>query len=798
VVAQPIRGESRVPHLPEVDSYRVQLVGLQAGLPVDLTFRTNGLRWTPSSSLRLTSTEGRFQTQASIANDALDLTGARLRLMSGYVGGAGFDYEAYGQAMADLGRSFSPASEGELHLAADLPSTDVPKGGIRQVPLLSAKVSVTRSYQWNTGSDSEYAESFHSRPERAQALYGFPNSTSQGLPESQVTVFEGDAAVGSGYLAWTPAGETALIVVPTVRGLQVRRREDSTPHPETWANTRTVKLTLDNSRSEALKVKVTEKLPYRWEDDSGGGSKRVYEFSQQPGEASKKGAFAWDVEAPAHKTAEIRYSYQEPVDLSTLRLAAFAADDSPLERKYLVEAPHTSVRQNSQRNPLRQLQPGGSMVYRFAVPADVKRAELTAWMGNAFRVSLAPEAGGKPGAYTVVADAIAISGRQVRNGETNYAGYLFDLSPFLSDTSRAVYLKIDDPTLANARGGAFIRTAEVVRIPEGFAPRAPRYPTVPPDGAGAVTPARRVLFSFSSFTEAEKPFIYEDTKTWLQDMVWPDRVRVADVDQRIVYVFTIPADVPSADCTVKVANQFVIAVAADRDGKPGPFREEINTIALLGHKVFFGENNREYTVDLTPYLKDNPARRVYVAIYDADPSDGCGAAIARVEVTALDDAERARWQTAQKLLDQYLAEEHRTVYYVLPDGGKEEAAYLYDADGSRAQALSRVVDGSSYVIYRLPVKKEDMGRSWFITVRGDFVISLAPEVNGKPGEFQPISLARDLFSEDLVQRTRNVTTKLIDVTEALVAAGACYVKIADATPEAAPGVTVMRVGLRSS
>jgi hypothetical protein len=88
--------------------------------------------------LRLTSAEGRFQTQASITNTALDLTGARLRLMSGYVGGVGLDYDAYSQAMADLGRSFSPASEGGLHLVAELPSTDVPKGGIRQVPLRSA------------------------------------------------------------------------------------------------------------------------------------------------------------------------------------------------------------------------------------------------------------------------------------------------------------------------------------------------------------------------------------------------------------------------------------------------------------------------------------------------------------------------------------------------------------------------------------------------------------------------------------------------------------------------------------
>ncbi len=124
----------------------------------------------------------------------------------------------------------------------------------------------------------------------------------------------------------------------------MRRREDRTPHPQTWSNTRTVTLTLDNGRSEALAVRVTERLPYRGEDESGGGSKRVYEFSRQPSANGGKGTFVWDVEAPAHQTAEITYSYQEPVDLSTLRLAAFTADDSPLERTYLVRrASHLSA-----------------------------------------------------------------------------------------------------------------------------------------------------------------------------------------------------------------------------------------------------------------------------------------------------------------------------------------------------------------------------------------------------------------------------------------------------------------------
>jgi len=41
---------------------------------------------------------------------------------------------------------------------------------------------------------------------------------------------------------------------------------------------------------------------------------------------------------------------------------------------------------------------------------------------------------------------------------------------------------------------------------------------------GQPTTAERALLSFSVFTDAARPSIYEDTRTWLQDGVWPDTV----------------------------------------------------------------------------------------------------------------------------------------------------------------------------------------------------------------------------------------------------------------------------------
>jgi hypothetical protein len=80
--------------------------------------------------------------------------------------------------------------------------------------------------------------------------------------------------------------------------------------------------------------------------------------------------------------------------------------------------------------------------------------------------------------------------------------------------------------------------------------------------------------------------------------------------------------------------------------RPGPFTEALNAIEVFGRKTFLGGNKGEWIVDLTPYLADKPARTAYLAISDADPKDGFGAAISRVEVAVLDEAETARWSVA--------------------------------------------------------------------------------------------------------------------------------------------------------
>lgn len=173
------------------------------------------------------------------------------------------------------------------------------------------------------------------------------------------------------------------------------------------------------------------RFEYGYSDE--GEAQPTYEFSQQP-QTGKKDVFTWDLPVATRGQAAVTYSYLAPMDTTPFRMIAFEPDDSPRERSYLVEAPHTSVGVGEEGGRYRKIQSDGYILYRFPIPADVQRADLRVWLGQAFRVSLAPEVNGKPGAYTVVADATAIAGRVVRDN-SNRSSYTFDLSPFLSKTS---------------------------------------------------------------------------------------------------------------------------------------------------------------------------------------------------------------------------------------------------------------------------------------------------------------------------------------------------------------------------
>ncbi|UCC67953.1 MAG: DUF4034 domain-containing protein [Armatimonadota bacterium] len=319
-------------------------------------------------------------------------------------------------------------------------------------------------------------------------------------------------------------------------------------------------------------------------------------------------------------------------------------------------------------------------------------------------------------------------------------------------------------------------------------------PVVPVSGTTAAGP-RNVLHAFNVFTPAEDPYVFLDEGTWsmpIGDMTG----RVADARQRIVYSFTIPPDVEGAVLYTRIVNNFAIAVARDEGGKPAEFHEELNAIKWLGRLSFDGGNEHEQVVDLTSYLADNPSRKVYVAIYSAYPQGGWGAAFPRIEVVALDDEEQQRVDRVRRGAA-YFAQQDRARYvlYFIADGGPAERQYIYQDTGSSAEAGYRELGGDASVTYRLPVSAKLLGYSVEVWAQGDYVVSIAADWQGKPGEFEEIKAARDRYPDDVLEAFGNMDNVIGDLFPEILDSGSCYLKVADANPDNAARVIIRDVCL---
>ncbi len=787
VSLEPVFVPGEDPLKPELDRYRAEVTGLSEEMPVEVQFRTGGLGWTPSVALDVAGEKGRITAQASITNKAVELGGARVRLMSG----GSVDVERLPPDLRldsewlvrRVWRSRMARDGGGLQLVLETTGSEAPLGATKQVPLLSSAVTVERSYLWDTAPSESHVSS---TPERIHAVYSFANDTGQALPEGRVTVSEDATAVGDGYLVWTPAGETAVIAVGSVQGLTARRKHETTPMPQTWETRHTVTLQVESTRGEPLTVRVAERLQDEWDygwDDLEG---RAYEFSQQPDEWNQD-LFVWSLPVPPRGRAEVSYSYPEPIDVSTLRFLEIEPNDSPQERRYIVNVDRAAVQfvRDPSQQRIRRIQPEGHITYRLPVPANVKRADLIVSGANTLRISLAPQVDGKPGAFKVVADLVAIAGRRV-NDASNYSNLTFDLTPFLGD-DHVAYVLLDNPS----GGEAFFAWVEAYRVPDGFLSRGREYalgeaaaPVIPAPGAATAAP-RRTLYSFTAGTAAEEAHIFLDLKT---SPVSEYSARVAYINQKMVYSFTIPPEVDGAYLIVEAWNAAVVAVARDAGGEPAEFHEELNLLTLFG-RVDRGEgwSRQDYAVDLTPYLEDNPSRTVYVAIYSADQTTGwAGSAWRRIDVAVLDDGEQARVARIRRTVDYMVKEVRaRSLLHVRTNRGDGDAAYLYQDRGSTMQRHSRVVEGDAEVTYRLPMKVEYSGAELLVWVLGDSVVSYATDEEGGPAQFADVFRARDEFEEHAVETHTNPGHAKIPITAAMIDSGAVYIRVRDGAPDKA-------------
>nr|BFF17163.1 hypothetical protein GCM10025730_06840 [Promicromonospora thailandica] len=99
--------------------------------------------------------------------------------------------------------------------------------------------------------------------------------------------------------------------------------------------------------------------------------------------------------------------------------------------------------------------------------------------------------------------------------------------------------------------------------------------------------------------------------------------RFADGTSRFVYKLPFPAEATSAEATLTIDNQYVVALSGDG--------EDWTVVLQEDEEIRDGSNKADHTLDLTPYLGDDKA--VYIRVTDAFTADGWGGGVYHVTAT---------------------------------------------------------------------------------------------------------------------------------------------------------------------
>jgi hypothetical protein len=138
-------------------------------------------------------------------------------------------------------------------------------------------------------------------------------------------------------------------------------------------------------------------------------------------------------------------------------------------------------------------------------------------------------------------------------------------------------------------------------------------------------PASGTSFAkFTANTETEATYLIEAPGTATQP-----NARFADAGAHMIYEFNLPDTVTTAFARVQVGNQFVISAAA---GAEGEYTELKNYVAETGNEVRDNSNFDFYTLNLTPFLANNPTKVVRIQLTDGVPTDGWGPYLRSIEI----------------------------------------------------------------------------------------------------------------------------------------------------------------------
>ena len=357
-------------------------------------------------------------------------------------------------------------------------------------------------------------------------------------------------------------------------------------------------------------------------------------------------------------------------------LARFRTDFGDAEAAYLVEE-----RGNGNSGGNRFVDGTGYVLYRFADLGDLRQGTLGVTVGNNFMISVASaihEPSSSADGYTVVADSMVLYEGFEHRSLGNLRQYDVDLAPFLAEGTGEIYVLLTDATTSNGWGPylqqillytgtarnfeaaldpvvnagqsmihAAFRTGTASESPylydnrgSGPSNRGHRFA----DAVGSITyrfnlpdevteasltldMANNFVVAISGASESvryanvsaatpeEKPFLVDEGGS-----ITGGDFRFADGSAYMIYQFDLPDTVTSAFARIHVGNQFVIEAA----GEAGEFTVVKDWVAESGEETRDNSNLDFYTVDLGPYLANNPSRIIRLRLSDGLPSDGWG------------------------------------------------------------------------------------------------------------------------------------------------------------------------------
>lgn len=246
------------------------------------------------------------------------------------------------------------------------------------------------------------------------------------------------------------------------------------------------------------------------------------------------------------------------------------------------------------------------LTYELSLPADLIDATLKLDMWNNFVVQLSKDGGTT---YSTVLNSRQIFGKDVHDG-SNRAVFSVGLYDWLQDNpAKKLRVRFTDGSTSDGWGPQVFKVAVTRRTDiQTLVSITPNVNDVQAD-------------------KTLKPFVLACSGS--ANEYRPDS-RFMDGTSELIYELDLPNQVTNATLKLNMHNNFVVGLMKEGESD---FTEVLNSEAMFGSDVHDGSNRRIYEVDLGPWLRDNPNRKIQVRFTDGTTSDGWGPQVFKVLVT---------------------------------------------------------------------------------------------------------------------------------------------------------------------